>query len=57
VDLRASGRRIVPLEEESPLSVSYREGLNSDGSPTETVAAGYRWRPGTELAADVPSLH
>jgi hypothetical protein len=27
--------------------------LNSEGSPTETVAAGYRWMPGTELAADV----
>jgi rubrerythrin len=57
VDLRANGRRIVPLDEESPLSVAYRAQLNSDGSPTETVAGGYRWRPGTELAADVSSLH
>jgi hypothetical protein len=24
--------------------------MNSEGSPTETVAAGYVWRPGTELS-------
>jgi hypothetical protein len=23
--------------------------LNTDGSPSETVAAGYIWTPGTEL--------
>ena len=30
-------------------SRAYREQLNSDGSPSETVAAGYMWQPGTEL--------
>jgi hypothetical protein len=51
VDLRARGTQFIPASEEkkdSP-SVKYREQLNSDGSPTETVAAGYIWMPGTEL--------
>jgi hypothetical protein len=25
--------------------------MNAHGSPSELVAAGYRWLPGTELAA------
>jgi rubrerythrin len=52
VDLRAKGTQIVPLEEERPdsPSVLYRNQLNSEGSPSETVALGYRWSPGTELA-------
>ncbi len=28
----------------------YRDALNSEGSPSETVAAGYVWTPGTEVA-------
>jgi hypothetical protein len=51
VDLRARGTQFIPKSEEkkdSP-SVKYRDQLNSDGSPTETVAAGYIWKPGTEL--------
>jgi len=50
VDFRANGRQIVSLEEESPLSVAYRDRMNREGSPSERVAAGYQWRPGTELA-------
>ena len=49
VDLRANGTEIVPLEDEAQSSIDYREYMNSQGSPSETVAAGYRWRPGTEL--------
>ena len=52
VDLRASGTRFINEEDEledSP-SVLYRGQMNSEGSPSETVAAGYTWRPGTELA-------
>lgn len=56
VDLRASGTRFVPLEEESPASIAYRRRMNADGSPTEIVAGGYRWRPGTELAGTA-SVH
>lgn len=55
VDFRAIGTQIVPLAAEAPdsPSVRYREQLNSQGSPTETVAAGYIYSPGTELANPV----
>jgi rubrerythrin len=52
VDLRARGTEFIPVTEEhedSPSAV-YRSHLNSEGSPSETVAAGYSWRPGTEVA-------
>jgi len=50
VDFRAKGKEIVQLVEDSPASIAYRERLNRAGSPSERVAAGYKWRPGTELA-------
>jgi rubrerythrin len=53
VDLRARGTEIVAVNEESEATVAYRAHLNSQGSPSETVAQNYRWRPGTELAARV----
>jgi rubrerythrin len=49
VDLRASGTEIVPKAKESAASRRFRESLNADGSPSEIVAAGYRWSPGSEL--------
>ncbi|HMJ15937.1 MAG TPA: hypothetical protein VK524_31185 [Polyangiaceae bacterium] len=51
VDFRARGTEIITAEEEGPdsPSVLYREQLNSEGSPTERVAAGYVWSPGGEL--------
>jgi hypothetical protein len=49
VDLRANGTHFVPKDEESQASLRYRERMNSGGSPSEAVAAGYRWAPGTEL--------
>lgn len=51
VNLRASGAKFIDASEEaadSP-SVKYRAQLNSAGSPSETVAAGYAWVPGTEI--------
>jgi rubrerythrin len=53
VDLRANGTRIVPLEQEGASSLAYRAYMNSQGSPSEIVAQGYLWRPGTELALKV----
>jgi hypothetical protein len=53
VDLRASGTQFINKDDEpdrSPLSIEYREQMNSEGSPSEIVAAGYTWTPGTELA-------
>jgi hypothetical protein len=51
VNLRASGTEYVDVTEETPdsPSVKYREQLNRSGSPSDTVAAGYIWVPGTEL--------
>lgn len=49
VDLRSVGSRYVDKAQESAASVAYREALNADGSPSDSVAAGYVWRPGTEL--------
>ena len=45
----ASGTEIVAIEPADSPSIGYRERLNSRGSPTEIVAAGYVWRPGTEV--------
>ncbi|MGE5623305.1 MAG: hypothetical protein ACM3WS_09140 [Bacillota bacterium] len=49
VNLRANGTKFVDKGQESQASLDYRTHLNSDGSPSETVAAGYIWTPGTEL--------
>jgi hypothetical protein len=51
VDLRAAGTQFIPKVQEKPgaPSVRYREQLNKDGSPSEIVAEGYQYRPGTEL--------
>jgi rubrerythrin len=61
VDLRASGTRFVPREEEPQASIAYRERLNARGSPSETVARGWAWRPGGELltpeAAEGAAVH
>jgi rubrerythrin len=47
--LRACGTAFVPKDQESTATRSYRSYLNADGSPSETVSAGYRWEPGTEM--------
>jgi hypothetical protein len=49
VDLRARGTQFVGKDQESEASRSYRAALNADGSPSESIAAGYVWTPGTEL--------
>lgn len=52
VDLRAAGTQFINKDEEpnrAPRSIEYREQMNSEGSPSEIVAAGYNWTPGTEL--------
>ena len=56
VNLRASGEEIVSMEEEPQNSLDYRNHMNSEGSPSETVASGYRWRPGTEVLRKVANL-
>ncbi|WP_119155498.1 hypothetical protein [Caldimonas tepidiphila] len=49
VDLRADGSQFVNRAQEPQRSLDYRAQLNADGSPSQMVAAGYVWRPGTEL--------
>ena len=51
VDLRALGTQFVPKAHEDQASIDYRRQMNSDGSPSEVVAAGYVWTPGTELVS------
>ena len=53
VDLRANGTEIVPKAKDSKTSIAYRDQMNSDGSPSETVSAGYKWAPGSELKLKV----
>lgn len=49
VDLRTDGKRFVNKSQESERSLAYRRRMNQDGSPSQTVAAGWRWSPGGEL--------
>ncbi len=49
VDLRTDGTQFVDKAQESPESLEYRRHINSEGSPSQAVAAGYQWSPGTEL--------
>jgi hypothetical protein len=49
-DLRKDGTEFVDQAAEGETSRLYREQMNSEGSPSETVSATYRWTAGTELA-------
>jgi hypothetical protein len=57
-DLRAAGAGFVDAHLESPdaPSVRWREQMGREGTPSEIVAAGYRWTPGTELCARAAEL-
>ena len=56
VNLNAVGPNFVPMgtAPTASASTSYRGQMNSEGSPSELVAAGYIWAPGTELAEKLP---
>ena len=58
VGLSASGPNFIALSDEtsSSPSVQYRDHLNSEGSPSNTVSAGYVWSPGSELSVRAPSI-
>jgi hypothetical protein len=47
--LSANGTEFVDRGDESDATLAYRDQVNSEGSPSDTVAGGYVWRPGTEL--------
>jgi len=50
--LSAVGPEFVDNSAETEETIEYREYLNSAGSPSEAVAAGYQWQPGTELSRE-----
>ena len=50
LELSACARAYVPRSQESQATRDYRAQVNAEGSPSESVAAGYTWSPGTELA-------
>lgn len=49
VAFTAVGPEIGP-QSDSDETVAYRKQLNAAGSPSDTVAAGWTWRPGGELS-------
>lgn len=51
VNLSAAGPKFVDRSQETAHTRDYRSHMNSEGSPSDTVAASYVWTPGTELAA------
>ena len=51
VHLSAAGSQFVDRNQETQHTRDYRQHMNSEGSPSDTVSAGYIWIPGTELAA------
>jgi hypothetical protein len=51
LNLRADGPRFVDKSQEPERSLEYRRQMNSEGSPTQTVAAGWQWSAGGELMA------
>jgi rubrerythrin len=55
VNLSAVDSQFVDRSQETEHTRNYRHHMNSAGSPSETVAAGYIWTPGTELAAPAGS--
>jgi rubrerythrin len=56
VDIRTDGPDFVLRADEPESSLAYRRQMNSQGSPSQIVAAGYRWAPGTELTLKVANL-
>jgi hypothetical protein len=58
VGLTAEGPTFVPFSMEDPNgpSARQRKQLNSEGSPSEAVARGYVWTPGTELTRQGPRV-
>jgi hypothetical protein len=51
VGMMSIGTQFVNPSPGSPATIAYRARVNEKGSPSETVAQGYCWSPGTELTA------
>jgi hypothetical protein len=51
VNLRADGPTFVDKSREPQRSLEYRDQMNADGSPSNSVSAGWQWSAGGELMA------
>ncbi|HZY20588.1 MAG TPA: hypothetical protein VFE82_19110 [Ramlibacter sp.] len=49
VPMRKNGTQFVQEDDEAVSSLTYRNHMNSQGSPSQSVSSGYQWTPGTEL--------
>jgi rubrerythrin len=56
IPMQLKGTEFVTADQLGPVSRDYREHLNSQGSPSTSVAAGYRWSPGGEVAGKVAPI-
>jgi rubrerythrin len=56
VDLRSKGTEYVGPDAESEATLAYRQHVHSEGVASDTVAAGYHYRPGTELSPGTAPL-
>jgi len=54
--LRKDGTQFVDEAAEGKSSLAYREAVNADGSPSETIAATYSWTAGTELVREAEEV-
>lgn len=53
VPVRSRGEDFFNDGRDSAASLAYRQAVNAAGSPSQTVAEGYQWSPGTELSRQV----
>jgi hypothetical protein len=49
VPMRKDGTGFVDEDDEAVASLAYRNHMNAQGSPSQSVSSGYQWTPGTEL--------
>jgi hypothetical protein len=58
LDLQPAGADLIPASQVQAVSPSlaYRGMVNANGSPSEIVASGYIWAPGTELTTRASEL-
>ena len=52
VNLRADGPRFIDKSQEPERSMAYRRQMNTDGSPSNSISAGWRWSAGGELMVE-----
>jgi rubrerythrin len=56
VQMSANGHMFVPRKDEAERTIEYRRQMNSEGSPSDLIASGYAWIPGTELSLPTEAM-